>query len=153
MKEENINTKHFVIFHFIDHAFILCISEYRSLEVTDFLGIHIRFVSLCFRELPKKPNILHSPAFPGPLYRAQKVQQRQKLPNMYLFWKTKCVKNVTDIGNSAISQKQPTGTQGAVLSVLLTSPGQKYFLFKEYVICRNSKLACFFSFLSCCTVI
>jgi len=28
LKEENINMKHFVIFHFIDHIFILCIPEY-----------------------------------------------------------------------------------------------------------------------------
>lgn len=28
LKEENINMKHFVIFRFIDHIFILCIPEY-----------------------------------------------------------------------------------------------------------------------------
>lgn len=63
LKEENINMKHFVIFHFIDHIFILCIPEYWSLEVTEFLGIHIRFVSLCLRELTGKPNMLQSFAF------------------------------------------------------------------------------------------
>lgn len=58
LKEENINMKCFVIFHFIDHIFILCIPEYWGLEVTKFLGIHIRFVSLCLRELIGKSNRL-----------------------------------------------------------------------------------------------
>lgn len=50
--------KRFVIFHFIDHVFILCIPE-----VTEFLGIRIRFVSLGLRELTGKPDRLQSPAF------------------------------------------------------------------------------------------
>lgn len=86
-ERRNINIKHFVIFHFIDHIFILCIPEYWSLEVTEFLGIHIRFVSLCLRELTGKPNMLQSFGFYHPvLPHIQRIVRLNTL-NIYLLWK------------------------------------------------------------------
>lgn len=45
-KKNNINMKHFVMFHFIDHIFILCALERWSLDVTTFQEPHIRPVIL-----------------------------------------------------------------------------------------------------------
>lgn len=41
-KKNNIDMKHFVMFHFIDHIFILCALERWSLDVTTFQEPHIR---------------------------------------------------------------------------------------------------------------
>lgn len=75
---------------------VLCITEYWSLEVTEFLGIHIRFVNLRFRELARKQNILQSSAFIILFSHAYKGQPKPGTLNMYLFRKAKCVKNFTD---------------------------------------------------------
>lgn len=45
-KKNNVNMKHFVMFHFIDHIFILCALECWSLDVTTFQEPCIRPVIL-----------------------------------------------------------------------------------------------------------
>lgn len=62
VNQENINMEHFVIFHFIDHVFILCISEDRSLEVTDFLGFIYLPISVSRNLLGNRTSYNHLPS-------------------------------------------------------------------------------------------